>query len=59
MRIYFCRTGLGAIRDLLQGELPDDEVLECAPERLPEVIGTADVLIPTITPLDDHHSNPG
>lgn len=52
MKIYFCRTGLGAIRDLLQRELPHDEVLECAPEHLPEVIGTADVLIPTITPLD-------
>ncbi|HEX4881262.1 MAG TPA: 2-hydroxyacid dehydrogenase [Porticoccaceae bacterium] len=51
MKIYFCREGLRIIRELLQGELPHDEVLECAPERLAEVVGTADVLIPTITPL--------
>ncbi len=52
MKIYFCRQGLGAIRELLQAELPNDEVLECAPEHLPEVLSDADVLIPTITPLN-------
>ena len=28
MKIYFCREGLRIIRELLQGELPHDEVLE-------------------------------
>lgn len=51
MKVFFCRDGLRIIRELLQRELPEDEVLECAPERLAEVIGAADVLIPTITPL--------
>lgn len=51
MKVLFCRDGLRIIRELLQRELPEDEVLECAPERLAEVIGVADVLIPTITPL--------
>lgn len=51
MKVLFCRDGLRIIRELLQRELPEDEVLECAPERLAEVIGAADVLIPTITPL--------
>jgi len=51
MKVLFCRDGLRIIRELLQRELPEDEVLECAPERLAEVVGAADVLIPTITPL--------
>ena len=47
MKIYFCLEGLRIIREMLQRELPDDEVLECAPARLAEVVGEADVLIPT------------
>lgn len=59
MKIYFCRDGLRIIRELLQRELPDDEVLECAPERLAAVVGEADVLIPTITPLREEFLGAG
>lgn len=52
MKIYFCLEGLRIIRELLQRELPNDEVLECAPARLADVMGEADVLIPTLTPID-------
>lgn len=51
MKVYFCREGLRIIRELLQQELPHDEVLECGPDGLATVVGEADVLIPTITPL--------
>lgn len=53
MKIYFCLEGLRIIREMLQGELPHDEVLECAPARLAEVMGAADVLIPTLTPITE------
>ena len=53
MKIYFCLEGLRIIREMLQGELPHDEVLECAPARLAEVMGEADVLIPTLTPIGE------
>ena len=51
MRIYFCRQGLAYIRNVLQKELPDDEVLDCAPEQVAEVAQQADVLIPTVSPI--------
>ena len=53
MKIYFCLEGLRIIREMLQRELPGDEVLECAPARLASVLGEADVLIPTLTPLGE------
>ncbi|MBI2783265.1 MAG: hypothetical protein HYX64_04155 [Gammaproteobacteria bacterium] len=53
MKIYFCLEGLRIIREMLQGELPHDEVLECAPARLAEVMGAADVLIPTLAPITE------
>ena len=52
MRIYFCREGMGYIRDILQQELPDDEILDCAPEKVSEVAQDADVLIPTVSKIE-------
>ena len=51
MRIYFCREGLNSIMAILQRELPDDQVLCCAPEKVVEASREADVLIPTVTPV--------
>lgn len=49
MKIYFCREGLGYIMSVLQNELPEDEVLCCAPEKVAETAREADVLIPTVS----------
>lgn len=49
MRIYFCREGLTSIMNILQNELPEDEVLACAPEKVAEAAREADVLIPTVS----------
>ena len=51
MRIYFCREGLTGIMNILQRELPDDEVLACAPNQVVETARNADVLIPTVSPI--------
>ena len=51
MRIYFCREGLNSIMAILQRELPDDQVLCCAPKKVVEASREADVLIPTVTPV--------
>jgi phosphoglycerate dehydrogenase-like enzyme len=51
MRIYFCREGLNSIMALLQRELPDDQVLCCAPDKVVETSREADVLIPTVSPV--------
>ena len=51
MRIYFCREGLTSIMNILQRELPDDEVLACAPNQVVETARNADVLIPTVSPI--------
>lgn len=51
MRIYFCREGLNSIMALLQRELPDDQVLCCAPDKVVEASRDADVLIPTVSPI--------
>lgn len=51
MRIYFCREGLSYIRNILQKELPDDEVLDCPPEKVPELAQHAEVLIPTVSKI--------
>lgn len=59
MRIYFCREGLNYIMNVLQKELPDDEVLSCAPEKVPEAALDADVLIPTVSRIgEDALSSP-
>ena len=49
MRIYFCRQGLTYIMAILQNELPEDEILACAPEQVAEAAREADVLIPTVS----------
>lgn len=51
MKIYFCREGLKYIQNMLQTELPEDEVLACAPENVAEAAQHADVLIPTVSPV--------
>lgn len=51
MRIYFCREGLTGIISILQRELPDDEILACAPTQVVESARHADVLIPTVSPI--------
>lgn len=53
MRIYFCREGLTYIMNVLQGELPDDQVLACAPEKVAEAALDADVLIPTVSRIGE------
>lgn len=59
MRIYFCREGLNYIMNVLQKELPDDEVVSCAPEKVPEAALDADVLIPTVSRIgEDALSSP-
>jgi phosphoglycerate dehydrogenase-like enzyme len=53
MRIFFCREGLAYIQNILQKELPEDEVLACAPEKIAEAAQDADVLIPTVSPVTE------
>ena len=53
MKIYLCSAGFRRILDVLQKHLPDDEVVECAPEQLTEVALDAEVLIPTLSPLGE------
>jgi phosphoglycerate dehydrogenase-like enzyme len=53
MRIYFCREGLTYITNVLQNELPEDEVLCCAPEKVAEAAHEADVLIPTVSRIGE------
>jgi phosphoglycerate dehydrogenase-like enzyme len=59
MRIYFCREGLSYIMNILQNELPEDEVLSCAPEKVAEAAREAEVLIPTVSRIgEDALSSP-
>lgn len=59
MRIYFCREGLSYIMNTLQNELPEDEVLSCAPEKVAEAAREAEVLIPTVSRIgEDALSSP-
>ncbi len=59
MRIYFCREGLSYIMSILQNELPEDEVLSCAPEKVAEAAHDAEVLIPTVSRIgEDALSSP-
>ena len=51
MRIYFCRQGLTYICRILQQELPEDYILDCPPDTVPEAAQQADVLIPTVSPI--------
>ena len=53
MRIYFCRQGLTYIMAILQNELPEDEILACAPEQVAEAAREADVLIPTVSRIGE------
>ncbi|MBV1892165.1 MAG: 2-hydroxyacid dehydrogenase [Gammaproteobacteria bacterium] len=51
MKIVLCRQGFSVIQKMLQGLLPDDEIVCCGPEEITTVGRDADVLIPAITPL--------
>jgi phosphoglycerate dehydrogenase-like enzyme len=51
MKIVLCRQGFSVIQNMLQGLLPDDEIVCCGPEEVTTVARDADVLIPAITPL--------
>ncbi len=53
MRIYFCRQGLTYITNILQSELPDDEMLTCTPEQVADIAPDADVLIPTVSRIGE------
>ncbi|OUS14301.1 hypothetical protein A9Q89_00215 [Gammaproteobacteria bacterium 53_120_T64] len=53
MKIVLCRQGFSAIQRMLQGLLPDCEIVCCAPEDIVTVGRDADVLIPAITPLGE------
>lgn len=59
MKIYFCREGLSYIMSILQNELPEDEVLCCAPEKVAAAARDAEVLIPTVSRIgEDALSSP-
>lgn len=49
MKIYLCNTNLRIIQQMLQEQLPDDEVLVCAAKEVASAAQDADILIPTIT----------
>ncbi len=51
MQIYFCREGLTYVCRILQQELPEDDILDCPPDTVPEVAQNADILIPTVSPI--------
>ncbi|RLA38798.1 MAG: hydroxyacid dehydrogenase [Gammaproteobacteria bacterium] len=51
MKIYLCQKGFRFITEILQGLLPDDEILDCLPEEIATKATDANVLIPTIIPL--------
>lgn len=53
MRIYFCVESLAHIQRILQAELPEDEVLACAPEKVVEAAREADVLIPAVSRIEE------
>ncbi|MEZ0123161.1 MAG: 2-hydroxyacid dehydrogenase [Candidatus Reddybacter sp.] len=53
MKIVLCRQGFSVIQKMLQGLLPDDEIVCCGPEEITSVGKDADVLIPAITPLGE------
>ena len=53
MKIVLCRQGFSVIQKMLQGLLPDDEIVCCGPEEITTVGKGADVLIPAITPLGE------
>ncbi|MGB1884206.1 MAG: 2-hydroxyacid dehydrogenase [Gammaproteobacteria bacterium] len=48
MRIGLCARGFTRIREILEEELPSDEVFECAGDEVAEAALAADVLIPTV-----------
>ncbi len=52
MKVYLCQKGFRFIVDLLQELLPDDEILECLPQEIATKAKDANVLIPTIIPLN-------
>jgi phosphoglycerate dehydrogenase-like enzyme len=53
MRICFCREGLSYITKILQEQLPQDEIVACAPDRVAEAALEADVLIPTVSRIGE------
>jgi phosphoglycerate dehydrogenase-like enzyme len=53
MRIYFCREGLTYIMNILQQQLPEDEIVACAQEKVPDAALEADVLIPTVSRIGE------
>ncbi len=53
MKIYFCREGLTRIMDWLQEEIPEDQVLACSEEDVPQAAQEADVLIPTVSKITE------
>ncbi|RLA44012.1 MAG: hydroxyacid dehydrogenase, partial [Gammaproteobacteria bacterium] len=46
MKIYLCQKGFRFITEILQGLLPDDEILDCLPEEIATKATDANVLIP-------------
>jgi phosphoglycerate dehydrogenase-like enzyme len=48
MRVCLCRRGAAKIVELLRGELPRDEILECSAEEVAYVAQQVEVLVPLI-----------
>jgi phosphoglycerate dehydrogenase-like enzyme len=53
MRVCLCRRGAAKILEFLRAELPDDEILECAPEEVTDVAREVDVLVPLVARIPD------
>jgi phosphoglycerate dehydrogenase-like enzyme len=53
MKVLLCARGLTRIRGWLQEELPEDRVLECSAAQVVAAAADADVLIPTVSAIDE------
>ena len=51
MKVCLCLRGAAHILALVRAELPDDEVLECAPAEVVEMAREVDVLVPLVAPV--------
>ena len=53
MRVCLCIRGAVKILAALRDALPQDEILECAPQEVPDVARDVDVLVPTVARIDE------
>ncbi|MEA2626504.1 MAG: hypothetical protein QOD06_2549 [Candidatus Binatota bacterium] len=53
MKVLLCARGLTRIRGWLQEELPEDQIVECSGAEVAATAAGADVLIPTVSAIDE------